>query len=108
MFDQLLGSIHFVVRGRFFVTAALITFMQYIAPRSPPFILSQWRIYILKFWTHPPPRGPNYFNFSSFRDNLAKSYVGAPTRVGTPPQGNPGSSSVSDRSGFTLMQGTDI
>ena len=26
----------------------------------------------------PPPGGPNSFNFMQFRENMAKSYVGAP------------------------------
>ena len=36
---------------------------------------TQWRIYIIKFWTPP---GPNSFNFVQFWKNLAQSYVRAP------------------------------
>ena len=41
-----------------------------------------------------PPQGPNSFNFMHFWEILAKSYVGAPWRVGTPPRGNPGSAAA--------------
>ena len=34
-----------------------------------------------------PPGGPNSFNFMQFWKNLAKSYVGAPPRVGAPSSG---------------------
>ena len=50
-------------------------------------MLNQWRIYIVKFWTRPTPRGPNSFNFTSFWDNLVKSYVATPWRVGAPTSG---------------------
>ena len=49
-------------------------------------IAIQWRIYIVKFWTHAPPLGVQILSIScSFWENLAKSYVGAPPRgVGAP------------------------
>ena len=52
----------------------------------------QWRIYIVKFWTRPPP-GVQILSIScSFWENLAKSYVGAPPgELAPPPRGNPGS-----------------
>ena len=37
------------------------------------------------------PKGPNYFNFMQFMENVAKLYVGNPWSVGAPPRGNPGS-----------------
>ena len=41
--------------------------------------VKQWRIYIVKFWTRPPPPGVQILSIScSFWENLAKSYVGAP------------------------------
>ena len=33
---------------------------------------NQWRIYIVKFWTRPPPRGPNSFNFMQFSGKIGK------------------------------------
>ena len=39
---------------------------------------SQWRIYIVKFWTHAPPQVQILSISCSFWENLAKSYVGAP------------------------------
>ena len=47
----------------------------------------QWRIYIVKFFTRAPP-GVQILSIScSFWENLAKSYVGAPWRVGAPSSG---------------------
>ena len=51
------------------------------------FRLIQWRIYIVKFWTCAPP-GIRILSIScSFWENLAKSYVGTPPRVGAPSSG---------------------
>ena len=49
----------------------------------------QWRIYIVKFWTRAPPLGVQILSIScSFREKLAKSYVGAPPwGVGAPSSG---------------------
>ena len=38
-----------------------------------------------------PPKGPNSFNFMQFLGKFGKLYVGAPLGVGTPPQGDSGS-----------------
>ena len=53
------------------------------------FLRIQWRIYIVKFWTRPPPPGVQILSIScSFWENLAKSYVGAlPWGVGAPSSG---------------------
>ena len=56
---------------------------------------SQWRIYIVKFWTRAPLLpGVQILSIScSFCENSAESYVGAPFPRGLapPPRGNPGS-----------------
>ena len=60
--------------------------------------VSQWRIYIVKFWTRaPPPLGVQILSIScSFWEILAKSYVGAPPgELAPPPRGNPRSATVS-------------
>ena len=52
----------------------------------------QWQIYIVKFWMCAPPPGVQILSIScSFWEILAKFYVNAPWRVGTPTLGNPGS-----------------
>ena len=49
---------------------------------------SQWRIYIVKFWTRAPPGVQILSILCSFWENLAISYVGAhPWRVGAPSSG---------------------
>ena len=54
--------------------------------RSDSIRRTQWRIYIVKFWTRAPPGGPNSFNFMYFLGNFDKIAcwrppwgVGAPT-----------------------------
>ena len=42
----------------------------------------------------PPPQSKIFLISCSFSENLTKSYVGAPQRVGAPPTGNPGSAPV--------------
>ena len=49
----------------------------------------QWRIYIEKFWTRPPPPGgPNSFNFMQFLGKFGKIVCWRlPPRVGAPSSG---------------------
>ena len=54
----------------------------------------QWRIYIVKFWTRPPPPpgGPNSFNFMQFSGKIGKIICWRPPgELAPPPRGNPGS-----------------
>ena len=49
-------------------------------------LLTQWRIYIVKFWT--PPRGPNSFNFMQFFVKFWRNrMLPPPPGVGTPSSG---------------------
>ena len=63
-------------------------------PHSP----SSGGIYIVKYWTLPPPtRVRSSFNFMQFwGEDLAKSYVGTSASGGLapPPRGNPGSATA--------------
>ena len=48
----------------------------------------QWRIYLVQFWMHPSPRGPNSFNFMQFLGNFGKIVCWHPPwRVGAPSSG---------------------
>ena len=60
---------------------------------APSAHTSQWRIYIVKFWTPP---GVQILSIScSFWEILAKLYVGAPPELVPPPRRNPGSATAS-------------
>ena len=56
----------------------------------------QWRIYIVKFWTCTPPRGPNSFNFMQFLEKVGKivCWRPPPGELVPPPLGNPGSATA--------------
>ena len=59
--------------------------------------LTQWRIYIVKFWTRAPPEGPNSFNFMQFLGTFGKIvYWRPPRELASPPRGNPGSATVTE------------
>ena len=60
-------------------------------------LMKQWRIYIVKFWTRPPP-GPNSFNFMQFLGKFGKIICWRPPtgELAPPPRGNPGSATVKD------------
>ena len=51
---------------------------------------TQWRIYIVKFWTRAPPGGPNSFNFMQFLGKFGKIVCWRPPgELAPPPRGNP-------------------
>ena len=55
----------------------------------------QWRIYIVTFWTRPPPPGPNSFTLMQFLGNFGKIVCWRPPwELAPPPRGNPGSAIV--------------
>ena len=54
-------------------------------------IIDQWRIYIVKFWTRAPPRGSKFFQFHAVFGKFEQNCMLAP-----PPRGNPGSATVDD------------
>ena len=66
---------------------------------------SQWRIYIVKFWTRAPPSGgPNSFNFMQFLGNFGKIVCWRPPgELAPPPRGNPGSATGSNTFDYRLI-----
>ena len=65
---------------------------------SPMAYTVQWRIYIVKFWTRPPPpRGSKFFQFHAFFGKIWQNRMLAPPPPGElapPPRGNPGSATA--------------
>ena len=52
----------------------------------------QWRIYIVKFWTRPPPCGSKFFQFHAvFGEIWQNRMLVPPGELAPPPRGNPGS-----------------
>ena len=52
----------------------------------------QWLIYVVKFWMHTPPGGPNSFNFMQFLGKFGKIVCWrSPGELAPPPRGNRGS-----------------
>ena len=70
-----------------------------IVELGPSKISKQWRIYIVKFWTRPPPPGgPNSFNFVQFLGKFGKIVCWRPPgELAPPPRGNPGSATAKYR-----------
>ena len=58
--------------------------------------MRQWRIYIVKFWTRSPPRGPKFFQFHAVFGKFWQNRMLAPPLESwrPPPGGNPGSATV--------------
>ena len=76
------------------IISLMIFIFELLMKKCKRTLLDQWWIYIVNFGC-VPPLGSKFFQFHAvFWENLAKSYVGTPWRVGAPTSGNPGSATV--------------